>query len=135
MVKSLGAERVIDYTKDDFTKDGHLYDGVIDAVGKSSFFKCRKLIRPGGFYFSTELGFLSQNIWLALLTPIFRGRRVGFPLPRESREDIILFRGLLEEGKYCAVIDRRYPLEEIVEAARYVESGKKAGSVVITVHG
>lgn len=134
LVKSLGAERVIDYTKEDFTKDGHLYDGVIDAVGKSSFFKCRKLLRPGGFYFSTELGFLAQNIFLALLTPIFRGRRVGFPLPKDSREDIILFRELLEEGKYRAVIDRRYPLEEIVEATRYVESGQKAGSVVITLH-
>ncbi len=135
LVKSLGAERVIDYTKEDFTKDGSEYDVVIDAVGKSSFFRCKKLLRPGGFYFSTELGFLGQNVFLSLLTPLFRGRRVGFPLPRDSREDIILFRGLLEEGKYRAVIDRRYPLEDIVEAARYVESGRKAGNVVITVHG
>ncbi|MBN2080312.1 MAG: NAD(P)-dependent alcohol dehydrogenase [Spirochaetes bacterium] len=135
LVKSLGAERVIDYTKDDFTKDGHEYDVVIDAVGKSSFFKCRKLLRPGGFYFSTELGFLGQNVFLSLITPLFRGRRVGFPLPKDSREDIILFRELLDEGTYRAVIDRRYPLEEIVEATRYVESGQKAGSVVITIHG
>ncbi len=66
---------------------------VIDAVGKSSFFRCKKLLRPGGVHFSTELGFLGQNVFLSLPDSLLRGRRVGFPLPKDSREDIILFRG------------------------------------------
>ncbi len=133
LVKSLGADRVIDYLKENFTRDPKIYDVVFDAVGKSSFYKCRKLLKPRGIYFSTELGFLAQNIFLALITPVFRGRKVKFPVPKDSREDILYFRGLLESGKYKAVIDRRYPLEQIVEAAKYVETGQKSGNVVITV--
>ncbi len=133
LLKSLGADRVIDYTKDDFTLDDRKYDAVIDAVGKSSFFKCRRLLKPGGVYFSTEFGFLAQNLFLALLTPIFRGRKVGFPVPKDSREDILFFKELIEAGKYKAVIDRTYTLEQAVEAARYVETGQKTGNVVMTV--
>ncbi|MBI1937645.1 MAG: NAD(P)-dependent alcohol dehydrogenase [Ignavibacteriales bacterium] len=133
LVKSLGADEVIDYTKKDFTKNGKLYDVVFDAVGKSSFFRCRKLLKPGGIYFSTDLGFLSQNIFLALLTPIIGGRKVLFPIPKDSKEDIIFFKELIEAGKYRAVIDRRYRLEEIVEATKYVETGQKTGNVVIAI--
>lgn len=133
LVKSLGAEKVIDYTKEDFTKDDEMYDVVIDAVGKSSFFRCKKLLRPGGIYFSTELGFLSQNIFLALLTPIISNKKVKFPIPKDSKEDIVFFKELIEAGKYKAVIDRSYPLEQIIEATRYVESGQKTGNVVITI--
>jgi len=106
---------------------------VIDAVGKSSFFRCRRLLKPGGTYFSTEFGFLAQNLFLALLTPIFRGRKVGFPVPKDSKEDILFFKTLIETGKYKAVIDRTYTLEQAVEAARYVESGRKTGNVVFIV--
>lgn len=133
LVKSLGADEVIDYTKEDFTKNGQLYDVVFDAVGKSSFFRCKKLLKPGGIYFSTELGFLWQNIFLALLTPIFGGKKVMFPIPKDNKEDIIFFKELIEAGKYKAVIDRRYPLEQIIEATRYVETGQKGGNVVITI--
>jgi NADPH:quinone reductase-like Zn-dependent oxidoreductase len=133
LVKSLGADEVIDYTKDDFTKNGQIYDIVIDAVGKSSFFHCKKLLKPGGIYFSTDLGFLSQNIFLALLTPIFNNKKVKFPIPKDSKEDIVFFKELIEAGKYKAVIDRRYPLEQIIEATMYVEAGQKTGNVVITI--
>jgi len=139
MVKLLGADEVIDYTKEDFTKNGKLYDVVIDAVGKSSFFRCKKILKPGGVYFSTELGYLSQNIFLALLTPIFSilpgraGKRVKFPILKDSKDDIVFFKEMIEAGKYKAVIDRSYTLEKIVEATKYVETGQKVGNVVITV--
>jgi NADPH:quinone reductase-like Zn-dependent oxidoreductase len=139
-VKLLGADEVIDYTKEDFTKNGKLYDVVIDAVGKSSFFRCKKILKPGGVYFSTELGFLAQNVFLALLTPIFnilpgwhKAKIVKFPIPKDNKEDIIFFKELIEAGKYKAVIDRIYTLENIVEATKFVETGQKIGNVVITV--
>ena len=133
IVKLLGADEVIDYTKEDFTKNGQIYDVVIDAVGKSSFFRCKKLLKPGGIYFSTDLGFLSQNIFLALLTPIIGRKKVKFPIPKDSKEDIVFFKELIEAGKYKAIIDRIYPLEKIVEATKYVETGQKTGNVVITL--
>ena len=133
LVKSLGADEVVDYTKDDFTKMDRQYDVVIDAVGKSSFFKCRKILNTGGIYFSTELGFLAQNIFLSLFTSVVGSRKVMFPIPKDSKEDIIFLKGLIETGKYKAIIDRRYSLEQIVEAHRYVETGEKTGNVVITV--
>ena len=110
-----------------------MYDVVIDAVGKSSFFRCKKLLKPGGVYFSTDLGFLAQNIFLALWTPIFSSKKVKFPIPKDSKKDIVFFKELIEAGKYKAVIDRRYPLEQIIEATRYVETGQKTGNVVITI--
>jgi len=133
LVRSLGAERVVDYTRDDFTKDDRTYDVVIDAVGKSSFFRCRRLLRPGGVYFSTDLGFLAQNLLLTLWTSLFGRKKVKFPIPKVSQKDIIFFKELIEGGHYRAVIDRLYPLDEIVEATRYVETGEKTGNVVITV--
>ncbi len=133
LVKSLGADRVIDYTNEDFTRDDQKYDVVIDAVGKSSYFRCKRSMKPGGVYFSTDLGFLAQNIFLALWTPIFSRKKVKFPLPKESQKDIEFFKELIEGGKYRAVIDRRFPLEQIVEATRYVETGQKTGNVVITI--
>jgi NADPH:quinone reductase-like Zn-dependent oxidoreductase len=141
MVKRLGAEEIIDYTKEDFTKTGKLYDVVMDAVGKSSFFLCRKILKPGGVYFSTELGFFAQNVFLALLTPIFSilpglqtGKKVLFPIPKDSKEDVVFFKELIESGKYKAVIDRSYSLEKIIEAVKYVETGLKAGNIVITMN-
>jgi NADPH:quinone reductase-like Zn-dependent oxidoreductase len=140
VVKSLGADEVIDYTKEDFTKHGQKYDVVFDAVGKSSFFRCRELLKPGGVYLSTDLGFLAQNPFLALWTKTFGGlltgkphRKVMFPLPKDRKEDVAFFKELVECGKYKAVVDRFYPLEQIVEAYRYVEKGEKTGNVVIRV--
>ena len=133
LIKSLGADFVIDYTKEDFTKNGQHYDVVFDAVGKSSFFKCKKILTPGGTYFSTELGYLSQNIFLALFTRLFNGKKVLFPIPKDRKEDIDFFKELIEAGKYRAVVDRVYPMNQIVEATKYVETGMKTGSVVITI--
>ncbi len=137
LVKSLGADEVIDYTKVDFTKHGKTYDFVFDAVGKSSFFRCKDLLKKGGVYFSTDLGSLAQNPFLALWTKIFGsmpcGKRVIFPVPKESKEDVKFFKELIETGKYKAVIDKRFPLEQIIEAAKYVETEQKTGNVVIKV--
>ena len=133
LVKSLGADEVIDYTKDDFTRSGKLYDFVFDAVGKSSFFRCKKLLKKNGIYISTELGYLSQNVFLALLTPIMGGKKVQFPIPKDNKNDILFFKELAETGRLKPVIDRRYPLAQIAEAYRYVEKGQKIGNVVITV--
>lgn len=133
LVRSLGADEVIDYTKNDFTLAGNDFDYVFDAVGKSSFFKCQKLLKPKGVYVSTEFGYLAQNLFLTLLTPIFGGKRVKFPIATDKKEDILLFKKLIESGKYRAVIDRRYPLSEIIEATKYVETGEKTGNVVINV--
>jgi len=133
LLKSLGAGEVIDYTKEDFTKNGQLYDVVIDAVGKSSFFRCRKILKPHGIYFSTELGYLSQNIFLAMLTPLFGGKKVLFPIPKDTKEDIVFIKELMEKGKYKAVIDRTYPFGQLVDATRYVETGQKVGNVVVII--
>ena len=133
LLKSLGADEVIDYTKEDFTQNGQLYDVVIDAVGKSSFFRCRKILKSKGTYISTELGYLSQNIFLALFTPLLGGRKVLFPIPKDTKEDIIFLKELMESGKYKAVVDRIYPFEQIIEATRYVATGQKVGNVVISV--
>jgi NADPH:quinone reductase-like Zn-dependent oxidoreductase len=135
LVKGLGADRVIDYTAEDFVKDEQRYDVVIDAVGKSSFGRCKRLLKPRGIYLSTDLGPLSQNPVLALLTPLLGGRKVKFPIPvqRDQREIANHLRGLLESGAFKPLIDRRYPLDQIVEAYRYVETGRKLGNVVISV--
>lgn len=133
LVKSLGADEAIDYTQEDFTKHGQTYDVVFDAVGKSSFSRCRRLLKRGGVYIASDLGFLFQNPIYALLTPKIGSKKVIFPIPRHSKRDIAFFKELVEAGKLKAVIDRRYPLEQIVEAYRYVETGQKTGNVVIEV--
>ncbi|MBC2712650.1 MAG: NAD(P)-dependent alcohol dehydrogenase [Desulfosarcina sp.] len=133
LVKSLGADEVIDYTKDDFTKIDKTYDIVFDAVGKSSFFRCKNLIKKNGVFVSTDLGFMAQNPLLELWTKKIGSRKVMLPIPKERKEDVVFFKELIETGNYKAVIDRRYSLEQIVEAARYVEKGQKTGNVVITI--
>jgi NADPH:quinone reductase-like Zn-dependent oxidoreductase len=137
LVKSLGADKVIDYTKVDFTRDKERYNCVFDCVGKSSFFKCKQLLIPGGVYISSDLGYMAQNVLLPLITPIIKpligNKKTIFPLPKDIKESVLLIKKLIEEGKFKAVIDRRYPLEQIVEAYRYVETGYKTGNVVITV--
>ncbi|MDJ0694584.1 NAD(P)-dependent alcohol dehydrogenase [Mastigocoleus sp. MO_188.B34] len=138
LVKSLGADKVIDYTKSDFTKDEQKYDFVFDTVGKSSFFKCKHLLKPGGVYISSDLGYMAQNIFLPLITPIIKpmigNKKTLFPMPTNIRGSLILIKKLIEQDKFKAVIDRElFPLERIVEAYRYVEKGQKTGNVVITV--
>jgi len=133
LVRGLGADHVIDYTAADFTKDGRTYDLVIDAVGKSSFGACRPVLRDRGIYLSSELGPFWQNPVLAFVTPLLRGKKVLFPIPRQSREMVEYVKGLIEAGTFRPVIDRHYPLDEIVEAYRYVDSGQKIGNVVIGV--
>jgi NADPH:quinone reductase-like Zn-dependent oxidoreductase len=133
LVKSLGADKVIDYTKEDFTKSRGEYDFVFDAVGKSSFRACKKLLKPGGTYCSTDLGFLYQNPFWALWTSKFGSKKVIFPIPKDKNEDVFFFKELVETGKFRPVIDRFYSLEQIVEAYKYVEKGGKTGNVVIVV--
>jgi len=137
LVKSLGANKVIDYTKEDFTKDEERYNFVFDAVGKSSFAKCKPLLQSGGIYISSDLGYLAQNIFLPLITPIIKpmigNKKTIFPIPTDIRGSILFIKKLIEEGKFKAVIDRKYPLEQIIEAYMYVETGQKTGNVVITV--
>lgn len=134
LVRGLGADRVIDYTVEDFTKDVQTYDVVFDAVGKSSFGRCKRLLEPGGIYLSTDLGPLSMNPLLALVTPLFRGKKVMFPIPpKHDQEGVRRFKELIESGAFRPLIDRRYPLDQIVEAYRYVETGQKIGNVVIGV--
>ena len=133
LVKSLGAEKVFDYTKEDFTKGDQEYNFIFDTVGKSSFAKCKPLLKPGGVYISSELGYMAQNIFFALITPVIGNKKVIFPLPTDCKRSILLIKKLIEEGKFKAVIDRKYPLEQIVEAYNYVETGQKTGNVVITV--
>jgi len=131
LVKSLGADRLIDYTKEDFITTEQVFDFIFDAVGKSSFGRCKPLLKKGGVYISTELGKNAENIFLALITPLFCRKKVSFPIPFIDREVVEFLKELAENGHYKPVIDRTYALEQIVEAYRYVETGQKTGNVVI----
>jgi NADPH:quinone reductase-like Zn-dependent oxidoreductase len=130
LVRSLGADRVIDYTREDFTQNGETYDVVFDAVGKLSFARARGSVKPGGVFVGTD-GFL--NLFLALPTRWIGGKRVQLGITRYSKQDVLFLKGLVEAGEYRAVIDRSYPLEDVLEATRYVETGEKTGNVVLTV--
>jgi NADPH:quinone reductase-like Zn-dependent oxidoreductase len=135
LVKGLGADRVVDYTAGDFTRDEQKYDVVLDSVGKSSFSQCKRLLKPGGIYISSELGPLAQNPFLALIAPLHGGKKVMFPIPKHDQLMVRYFRKLIESGEFKPVIDRTYPLDQIVEAYRYVETGQKTGNVVISIAG
>ena len=137
LVRSLGAGKVVDYTAQDFTTDDLRYDVVFDAVGKSTFGRCRRLLKPGGRYVSSELGPLFQNAVLSLATPL-AGRsidrtKVVFPFPSIDQAMVREFARLMESGEFRPVVDRHYPLDDIVEAYRYVETGRKIGNVVVVV--
>jgi NADPH:quinone reductase-like Zn-dependent oxidoreductase len=132
VVRSIGADRVIDYTQEDFTKNGEKYDVIFDSVGKHSFKRCRGSLRPGGSYLATD-GF--RNLMLALWTARFGDKKVMFKLPpRYTKQDVLLLKELIEAGRYRPVIDRCYPLEDVVEASRYVETEQKTGNVVLTLN-
>jgi NADPH:quinone reductase-like Zn-dependent oxidoreductase len=130
LVKSLGAAKTIDYTKKDFTKDNERYDYIFDAVGKSSFFKCKKLLKKKGLY--TSSGGV-ENLLLVLITPIFGSKKVVFSFTQRISTALSFIRDLIDKGKFRPVIDRKYPIEEIAEAYRYVAKGQKIGNVIITM--
>ncbi|UCE91329.1 MAG: NAD(P)-dependent alcohol dehydrogenase [Methanobacteriota archaeon] len=128
LVKSLGADTVIDYTKEDFTKNGLTYDVIFDAVSKISFHRCKDSLQKNGAYLTVDWPFL-QRVW----TSITSEKRILFGMSTDSNEDLIFLKELVEKGKLKPVIDRSYPLEEAVEAYRYVDQGHKKGNVIITV--
>jgi NADPH:quinone reductase-like Zn-dependent oxidoreductase len=135
-VKSLGADQVIDYTQEDFTENGKTYDIIFDTVGKISFSDCKDSLKDEGIYLTTvpTPGTMLQVIW----TIKSGGKKVkfmaaGLRSAREKIKDLIFLTELIETGKIRPVIDRRYPLEQIADAHRYVEQGHKKGNVVITV--
>jgi NADPH:quinone reductase-like Zn-dependent oxidoreductase len=133
IVRSLGADDVIDYTAEDFAARDESYDAVLDAVGKISLARCRPVLARGGCYIATEFGPRLQNPFLALRPARLTRHRVLFPLPRYKKAEVLFVKQLMEAGKYRAVIDRCYPLEEVVEATRYVETEQKTGNVVLVV--
>ena len=133
LVRSLGADVVIDYTQEDFTKNGETYDVVFDAVGKHSFRRCRRSLKQNGIYIETDLGFMWHVPLLALATRWIGDKKATLPIPSYTKENILAIKELIEASEYRAVIDRRYPLEDVVEATTYVETGQKTGNVVLTV--
>jgi len=128
LVSLLGADEVIDYTRDDFTQNGERYDVIFDAVGKHSFRRSRRSLRPTGTFLETDLGFMWHVPLLALLN-----KRVALGITKYAKEDVLFLKELIEAGKYRAVIDRTYALEDVVEATRYVETGQKTGNVVLGI--
>jgi NADPH:quinone reductase-like Zn-dependent oxidoreductase len=132
LVRTLGADEVIDYLHEDFTKNGQTHDVIFDAVGKHSFRRCRGSLKEGGTYVATD-GF--QNFFWTPWTRLIGDKKVVLPLPRWTREDVFFIKELIEAGNYRAVVDRRYPLEDVVDATRYVETQQKTGNVVLTVDG
>jgi len=133
LLQSLGADHVVDYQKEDFTKTTDKFSFIFDAVGKSSFKACKPLLTEKGIYISTELGKNGENIFYALTTPIWGGKRLLFPIPTITKDDVLLLKDLAEKGEYKPLIDRKYKMEEIVEAYRYVESGQKTGNVILQI--
>ena len=130
-VKSLGADKVIDYTKEDFTKNGETYDLIFDILGKSSFSRCKSSLKQNGRYLLAS--FKMKQLFQMLWTSLIGDRKVICALSSENPKDLIFIKELVEAGKIKSIIDRRYPLEQIAEAHRYIEEGYKKGSVVITV--
>jgi NADPH:quinone reductase-like Zn-dependent oxidoreductase len=128
LVRSLGADEVIDYERDDFTKNGNTYDVIFDAVGKHSYRRCRRSLKPEGRYIETDLGFMWHVPLLALTN-----KRVTLGIAKYRKDDVRFLKELVEAEEYRAVIDRTYPLDEVVEATRYVEAGQKTGNVVLTL--
>jgi NADPH:quinone reductase-like Zn-dependent oxidoreductase len=132
LVRSLGADEVVDYLQQDFTKNGETYDVVLDAVGKYSFRRGRHSLKPGGLYVATDQLY---NVLLVLWTAWIGDKKVVFPTAKRTKKDVLFLKELIEAGEYRPIIDRSYPLEDVVEATRYVETLQKTGNVVLTVSG
>ncbi len=134
LVRSLGADDVVDYRQQDFTKNGQTYDAIIDAVGKYSFRRGRRSLKPGGIYVATDGGrFYVETIALLVVTRWIGSKRVRGGIGRRIKQDVLFLKELIEAGEFRAVIDRRYPMDQVVEAHRYVETWHKAGNVVLTI--
>lgn len=133
LVKNLGANVVIDYQTQDFTKTDQRFEFIFDAVGKSSFAQCKPLLTEKGIYISTELGKYGVNVLLALTTPLWGGKKLLFPLPSINQQDVLFLKKLAELGVFRPVIDRYFQLSQLVEAYTYVQSGQKTGNVIIRV--
>jgi len=133
LVKSLEADEVIDYTKEDFTKGQQTYDIIFDAVGKSSFPQSKRILKKNGIYMGTtpKLALMLQMGW----TSVFSGKKalLGFAGLNQTKEDLLFLKELVEAGTIRAINDRQYPMEAIVEAYRYVDNGHKKGNVLITI--
>ncbi len=135
LVHGLGADVVYDYQAgEDFTKDGEVYDVVLDAVGFLPYRRAKRALKPGGLFLATELGFLWQNPLLALTTRR-SSKKVVFSVKDKTKDDVRFLKELIERGEYRPVVDRSYPLEDAAEAHRYVETLQKTGNVVLTVDG
>jgi NADPH:quinone reductase-like Zn-dependent oxidoreductase len=133
LLKSLGADRVVDYTAEDFRLIGQTFDFVVDAVGKISYFRCRKLLKPGGIFVTTDVGPGGQNLLLAIGSWILRSNRIVIATPGRINGFVGYLKSRMEAGEFRAIIDRRYDLAAIADAYRYVETGQKVGIVVIDV--
>jgi NADPH:quinone reductase-like Zn-dependent oxidoreductase len=133
LVRSLGARDVVDRLREDFTKNGKTYDVIFDAVGKHSFRRSRRSLKPGGIYITAGLGFMYHAPLAALVTRFVGSRRAKLGIGRYRKDDLLFVKELVDAGKYRPVIDRRYALDEAVEANRYVETGQKTGNVVLRV--
>ena len=134
LVRSLGADEVIDYRRQDFTKNGKTYDAIIDAVGKYSFRRGRRALKPGGIYVATDGGrFLLETLAFVVATRFVGSKRVRTAIGRRIKTDVLFFKELIEAGELRAVVDRRYPMDQAVEAHRYVETWHKAGNVVLAI--
>lgn len=133
LARRLGADRVVDYTAEDFTEIGDSFDFVLDAVGKSSFFQCRPLLKPKGMFSATDLGPWWQNVVLAIWSSLTGSGRVVFPTPHSTQSFVEFLKARIEAGEFHAVIDRKYFLSDIADAYRYVETEQKAGIVVIDI--
>ena len=135
LLKSLGADRTVDYSSENFTNIGETFDFVADAVGKVTFFRCRRLLKQHGTFAATDVGPWGQNLVLATWSWIMRNNRVVIPAPGRLNGFVGYLKGLMEAGQFRAVVDRKYSLDAIADAYRYVETGQKVGIVVVDVAG
>jgi len=133
LVKSLGAHEVIDYQTQDYTNTKNQFNFIFDAVGKSSFGICKPLLINKGIYISTELGKNGENLFYALFTALLGNKKLLFPIPSITKEDVLFIKELVENGTYKPLIDRTYPLNQITEAYTYVEAGQKTGNVLLLI--
>jgi NADPH:quinone reductase-like Zn-dependent oxidoreductase len=135
LISSLGAIEVFDYLKEDFTKNGRKYDLIFDAVGKHSFWRSRNSLKSDARYVSADLGYMWHVPFFALLTKWFGKKKVRLGIGHYRQKDLLFIKDLLEQGSYRPVIDRAFPLSEVVQAHRYVETEQKTGSVTLVVDG
>ena len=133
LVRSLGADEVIDYEREDFTKNGKAYDVVFDAVGMQSYQRCKRSLKSGGLFLDTDPGFMWHLPLVALWTRFFGDKKARLLIARLTKDDLLSIKELIEARKYRPVIDRRYAFDDVIEATRYVETRQKTGNVVLTV--